>query len=361
MSLPMPQIPDNATESYLEKVAEKIYLRLDESDNVRVKERLHTLLATVEERRLRLHRQANAEHEAEQADFEQESETPLELLQSTELSENEQKDLKKRLKNALTDIKQQRSTFPEETMTFSPASQAANPPEEDEDDEPVPSNTILSKLDLNQEDYGLVKGRMAEMLSDIKKQHELEQQPEEDEDILELGPEETIELGPDQQIDLLVEQTIDLGPEFEVYEGETLQFDAETGAAPEAADAPSSSLQEIPSQSLIERTVAEESGELTFSDACRRISKGEAITLLEKVGLSEREQEMFEAFGEHLSQMKGLKRQQVFEMQHMTGRSIRELEQIFKTYHLQGYLRAELNNIYNRLLNLRSRFSILQH
>ncbi len=362
MSLPLPQIPDNATESYLEKVAEKIYQRLDGSGNKRVKERLHTLLATVEERRLRLHQQAKVKREAERKDSEHSPETPLELLKSSELSEDEQQNIKKRLKNVLADIKQQRSAFPQETMTFSPASQAA-PAEED--DEPAPSSTILAKLDLNQEDYGLVKERMAEMLNDIKQQRGDEQKEEEEEEILELGPDQALSLGPEQEIDLLVEQTIDLGPEFEVYEGETIQLETEAVREPAEVEGETRSAdplqQAIPSQSLIERTLDEESGELTFSDACRRVAKGEAVTLLEKVGLSEREQEMFAAFTEHLSQMKGLKRQQVFEMQHMTGRSIRELEQIFKTYHLHGYLRAEMNNIYNRLLNLRSRFSVLQH
>ena len=95
--------------------------------------------------------------------------------------------------------------------------------------------------------------------------------------------------------------------------------------------------------------------------ACRRISKGESLVLLEKIGLSEREQLMLWAFHEFLHQMKGVKRQQSYDMQHLTARSIRELEQIFKTYQIQGYLRAELNNIYNRLLNLRGRFSVLLH
>jgi hypothetical protein len=46
-------------------------------------------------------------------------------------------------------------------------------------------------------------------------------------------------------------------------------------------------------------------------------------------------------------------------MQHLTARSIHELDLIFKTYRIQGYLKAELTNVYNRLLNLRGRFSIL--
>ena len=68
---------------------------------------------------------------------------------------------------------------------------------------------------------------------------------------------------------------------------------------------------------------------------------------------------MVVAFTAHLTSYKGLKKQQVFEMQHLTARSIHELDQIFKTYQIQGYLKAELTNVYNRLLNLRSRFSML--
>lgn len=99
--------------------------------------------------------------------------------------------------------------------------------------------------------------------------------------------------------------------------------------------------------------------DISFSAVCRRIGKGESLKLFANIDLSKREQEMLQAFEDHLSQVKSLKKQQVFDMQHLTSRSINELDQIFKTYHLQGYLRAELNNIYNRLLNLRGRLSTL--
>ncbi|PID59128.1 hypothetical protein CSB45_01620 [candidate division KSB3 bacterium] len=249
MSLPSPQLPENATESYLEKVAEKIYSHLHEIDNIRIKERLQSLLAAVEERLLQMHQQA----------------------------------------------------------------------QDGDDEERSPSSTSQpATLDLSPEDYGIIKKRMTDMLHGIKKEKD------EDEGILELGEEEEIE------------QPSDLSQQFMSRDAEHLPLHGDT-------------------------LVAEPDRELTFSDACRRVGQGEAPALLEQVDISEREQEMLAAFTRHLSQMKGLKRQQIFEMQHMTGRSIRELEQIFKTYHLQGYLRAELNNVYNRLLNLRSRFSILQH
>ena len=98
-----------------------------------------------------------------------------------------------------------------------------------------------------------------------------------------------------------------------------------------------------------------------FVDVCEKISKGQSLELLKKLTLSEREQDLINAFTAHLSNYKGLKKQQVFEMQHLTSRSIHELDLIFKTYRIQGYLKAELNNVYNRLLNLRGRYSILQN
>jgi hypothetical protein len=99
----------------------------------------------------------------------------------------------------------------------------------------------------------------------------------------------------------------------------------------------------------------------TFTEICEKVGQGEPLSLLQNIPLSERERNLVQAFMGHLSSYKGLKKQQAFEMQHLTARSIRELDLIFKTYHIDGYLKAELHNVYNRLLNLRSRFSVLQH
>ena len=101
------------------------------------------------------------------------------------------------------------------------------------------------------------------------------------------------------------------------------------------------------------------SSDAEFTEICEKVSQGHSLKLFDSIALSEREQDLVNTFVAHLSSYKGLKRQQAFEMQHLTARSISELDLIFKTYHLQGYLRAELMNVYNRLLNLRSRFSIL--
>jgi hypothetical protein len=101
--------------------------------------------------------------------------------------------------------------------------------------------------------------------------------------------------------------------------------------------------------------------ELTFEEICKKVGDGEPLDLFYKATLSDREKQMLKAFSGHMVQFKALKRQQTFDLQHLTGRSIRDLEEIFKLYQPQGYMRAELNNVYNRLLNLRSRFSILTH
>ena len=96
-----------------------------------------------------------------------------------------------------------------------------------------------------------------------------------------------------------------------------------------------------------------------FIDICKKISQGHSIELFQSMPLSDREQDILNAMTSQLNSYKGLKKQQVFEMQHLTARSIHELDLIFKTYHIQGYLKAELNNVYNRLLNIRGRFSML--
>ncbi len=102
-------------------------------------------------------------------------------------------------------------------------------------------------------------------------------------------------------------------------------------------------------------------GELPFEEACQKVKAGESLGLLYKAGLTRREKEMLWAVEGYLKELKGLKRQQTFDLQHLTAKSIRELEQIFKTYQPQGYMNVELHNVYNRLLTLRSRFSILLH
>jgi hypothetical protein len=96
-----------------------------------------------------------------------------------------------------------------------------------------------------------------------------------------------------------------------------------------------------------------------FIAACEKVSQGNSPALFDAMSLTDRERDLINAFIAHLSTYKGLKKQQAFEMQHLTARSIHELDLIFKTYKIQGYLKAELNNVYNRLLNLRGRFSIL--
>ncbi|PIE35538.1 hypothetical protein CSA56_03800 [candidate division KSB3 bacterium] len=340
MNRAFPEIPATATEAYLEKLAQKIYTRLDITDNEEIKKRLRLLLETVEERKQQLIEQTKTfESDAQET----RTRTPLDILKTTKLSTEQQEVVKARLENVLADIRDQRSPSPQETLTRS-----------------LPPTSLETDL-LTEQEYELVKHRMAEMLAEIgAHQHTAEQDSTEEEVILELGEDleigenreltqddELFELGPEQEIDQDVEAFLD-AQEFDTLEFSAATTQNEQQTAPER-------------ETYREELEPDADEQLSFEAACRRIGKGEALVLFDRIKISPREELMVEAFKEHLTQMKGLKRQQVFDMQHLTSRSIRELEQIFKTYHLQGYLRAELNNIYNRLLNLRSRFSILQH
>ena len=310
----MPEIPLTATETYLEKITEKIHKRLEETDSERVKKRLYALLKTVEERQQQL--QQHTKTSATQTSQES-SKAPYKHLEEFELLDNEQKDVE-------------------------------------------PSQAPLETGDLTDEGDTFVQDPMAEMIAEIQEQQEKSFQHLEvdEETIFELGPDlelildskQTVEPVSEREIETSQEQIIELGPEHEIEPG----TEQEVIPTSEQATEPVQELQpELSEQTDLEL--------LSFENICQRVGKGESLILFEKIALSEREQQIIEAFNEHLTQMKGLKRQQAFDMQHLTARSIRELEQILKTYHLQGYLRAELNNIYNRLLNLRSRFSILLH
>lgn len=115
---------------------------------------------------------------------------------------------------------------------------------------------------------------------------------------------------------------------------------------------------------ILKQTFQEEikkSAELSFAEVCLKVMDGETLGLFDHVDLSEREQELITAFLGHLSSVQGIKKQKVYEMQYMTGRSIVELERLFKTYNLQlqGPVYSELSRIFNRLVFLRNQFSLL--
>ncbi len=348
MKTTIPEIPATATEEYLEKLTEKIYKRLEGASSQASKKRLHLLLETVEKRKQQLPQPTRTLPNGTSDTL---TKTPLDILETAKLSPEQHAKIKSRLENVLADIKQQRVHAPHETLTQSFS----------EKNDEIPSQALLETSQLTEHEYELVKQRMTEMLAEIGKQHpSSDQKSAEENEIIELGQELEIEekTGGEREDELF-----DLGPEQEIEAFLDAQ-ELETLKLPTTPD------QQLPlsdqEEGTVEKTDQDDieldaDGNISFEAACRRVGTGESLVLFEKTQISEREQLMVEAFKEHLTQLKGLKRQQIFDMQHLTARSIRELEQIFKTYHLQGYLRAELNNIYNRLLNLRSRFSILQH
>ncbi|GAK51973.1 hypothetical protein U14_03219 [Candidatus Moduliflexus flocculans] len=371
----LPQIPDTATEEYLEKLEEKIQQRLNSATPL-VAARLRAMLEEVRQRKQQLQEEAAAFVEDVTSNVSQED--PLGSLATDVLNTDEQQHVKEGLQKILDDVKKQRQDKSQnETRTFIvPQAQPTY--------ESGATNFHPEADSLSDQEFLVVKDRMKEILSEVQQQRQHPPSPDDmHEDILDLdesveiqqasesapGVEVELELSEDFEINIgkpapLTEETeFLLGEDFEIKDQE--QQGLETGRFQKfnVTEDEYQGFQERfrTLKERVEITAAEESGELTFEAACRRVSKGESLVVLEKVGLSEREQLMLWAFHEFLHQMKGVKRQQSYDMQHLTARSIRELEQIFKTYQIQGYLRAELNNIYNRLLNLRGRFSILLH
>ena len=370
----LPQIPETATEEYLEKLEEKIQQRL-ESATPLVAARLRAMLQEVHQRKQQL--QAEAATFVEDVTKSVSRDDPIGTLATHALDEGEQQHVKTGLQKILDEVKKQRADHPQhETRTFvQPQARTAFDGE--------PSSFRAGKDSLTNQEFLLVKDRMKDMLTEVQQQRQQPAAPDEiDEAVLELnesneiqdrrepasGMEVEFELGEDFEID---EERPDLPEESEFVLGEDLEIRAQHQQETLAERAQKFNVTDDEYQEFQERfrtlkqrielTEQEKSGELTFEDACRRVSTGESLSIMEKVGLSEREQLLLWAFHEFLHQMKGVKRQQSYDMQHLTARSIRELEQIFKTYQIQGYLRAELNNIYNRLLNLRGRFSVLLH
>lgn len=368
----LPQIPDTATEEYLEKLEEKIRQRL-ESATPLVAARLRSMLEEVDRRKEQFHQEAATFVEDVTANVSQDD--PVGTLATHVLNEGEQQHVKAGLQKILDEVKKQRPDPPQhETRTFVlPQARTAVDGE---------SSSFRAGTDtLTDQEFLLVKDRMKDMLTEVQQQRLQPAAPDEM-DVFELdesneiqdmrepssGMDVEFELGEDFEIKQ--EERADLSEESEFVLDENLEIrehQQETLAdRAQKFNVTDDEYQEFQDRfrtlrQRIELTEQEKSGELTFEDACRRVSTGESLFILEKVGLSEREQLLLWAFHEFLHQMKGVKRQQSYDMQHLTARSIRELEQIFKTYQIQGYLRAELNNIYNRLLNLRGRFSVLLH
>lgn len=371
----LPQIPETATEEYLEKLEEKIQQRLDSATPL-VAARLRAMLEEVRQRKQQLQEEAAAFVEDVTSNVSQED--PFGSLATDVLNTDEQRHVKEGLQKILDDVKKQRNNAPQsETQTFIlPQARSTY--------ESGAANFHPGADSLSDQEFLVVKDRMKEILTEVQQQRQHPSSPDDmHEDILDLdesveiqqasesasGMEVELELSEDFEVNIgkpapLTEETeFLLGEDFEIKAQEQQGLETERFQKFNVTEDEYQGFQERfrTLKERVEITAEEESGELTFEAACRRVSKGESLVVLEKVGLSEREQLMLWAFHEFLHQMKGVKRQQSYDMQHLTARSIRELEQIFKTYQIQGYLRAELNNIYNRLLNLRGRFSVLLH
>ena len=345
----LPEIPETATEEYLEKLTEKILNQLEKASNKNVRLRLNTLLQEVQRRKKKLLQEIEETH----GDTSQtKGQDPLKMFDTANLTTNEQQQIKERLKYVLEDIKQQRPESQQFSLDVSTPADAS--------DAETSPHALLNTVELTKNEYQIVKERMKEMLFEVQEQRQdrlLEEHltEEEEEEILledevipgeELSEEEiSFEGGILEEEEIEAEDIIlledEVLPEEEWIEEEPV----------------------LPEDSELEVSIDEQDEELegvfTFDTVCNKVKAGEPLTLFKHLILTEREQAMIVAFEGYIKQTKGLKRQQVFDIQHLTSRSIRELDQLFKTYHLQGYLSVELHNIYNRLLNLRSRISIL--
>lgn len=355
------RIPETATESYLEHLEANIMRQISQTNNSKVKAHLHGLLREVQ-RRLKQFRQ-NAQPESEQEgsslevllltdDLAEEASSPeitpaaaaakpalaaaaddaeafvlTDIIEEMEeipaeddpLSTVERRVFKDRLHGLLEKFQEKQKVSPEQ------------PPNQILTDlmQEMNRETPLDHADMTEEQHEKIKNRLKGILGAFQAQTE-EQEPPAPSFLETLTkvhrsvPDEDTELPPVEDL-------------------ETLRFFAGQSAAATSAAAGANPL--APDE--------------VFLEVCQKVAQGESLALLKALDLSPREKELLKAFLSHLSSYKGLKKQQSFEMQHLTARSIHELDQIFKTYQLQGYLKAELNNVYNRLLNLRSRFSLL--
>ena len=346
----IPQIPDTATETYLEHLEDNITRQLKRTKNKKIRAHLEGMLKEVRRRLAEFRQQSQEEPDQTAVDglgvFEltdiveevseeapdQESQEEADVLvltdiveevseeispENEDLSEKERGVVKDRLRDVIEKFQDRKQASPQQssTMLLSDIMEEVN--------EEAPLDT----LDLTEQAQEKIKNRLKGILEAFR---EKSQEPT-TQSILENLTE--INKGiPSDEAGILVE------------EQETVQF--RPGEFTQRFQAGDKDFQPV-------------STDEEFIAACEKVSQGHSPGLFDGIALSDRERDLVNAFIAHLSTYKGLKKQQAFEMQHLTARSIHELDLIFKTYKIQGYLKAELNNVYNRLLNLRSRFSIL--
>lgn len=346
----LPEIPETATEEYLEKLTEKILMQLEKASNRNVRFRLTALLQEVQRRKKKLlEEKTSTTHKEALLTGKQDT---LKMFDTANLSKDEQQQVKERLRYVLEDIQKQR---PESQQVSLPL-----PIQGKEELAEISPQALLNTAELTEQEYQIVKERMKGMLIEVHEQRQeqllnMEMGEEEGEEIL--LDEEVIPGAESSQSDFLIEGEMISREEFEPEE--VILLEDEVGQDEEGLENFSVEHEETEAESIHIHQEDELEEPFSFETICRKVKVGEPLMLFSKTALTEREQAMLVAFEGYIKQTKGLKRQQIFDIQHLTSRSIRDLDQLFKTYHLQGYLSAELHNIYNRLLNLRSRISTL--
>lgn len=350
------QIPETATETYLHHLGENIHRQLERTKNKKVREHLESMLHEVQEHMERLRRKTEQFLETAESDS-------LDVLELTD-------------------------AFEEETLQFPVAGQPLSgepqaPPQttvagvsEDDDVllltdsiEEEAEQLIADASDLPPNEQEIVKARLRQALSTFHERKEAAPQATDSMLLSDIIQEIGNEAPTGAQQSHIKDRLQNLLANFQArQEPGTEEAPAEKNKRPPRRGMGSAEEEDELSEEEFAQELRKEKYEFhpitndpAFIMICQQISQGESWQALKDMKLSEREQDLVNAFLAHFSSYKGLKKQQIFEMQHLTARSIHELDLIFKTYHIQGYLKAELVNVYNRLLNLRSRFSILLH
>jgi len=354
------QIPDTATETYLEHLESNIVRQLKKTKNKKIKAHLQGMLQEVRDRLKEFRQKLRQEPEQVSAD-------ELEVLELTEI------------------VEEVGEETPEEAQEFPQEPEEASVDElgvlELTDIVEEVSEEISPEIeDLTEKEQEIVKDRLKEVVEKFQDRKQASPQKSDTlllEDIMqevsEEAPLDTTDLSESAQEKIKNRLKGILGAFQAKAQESTHQSFIETLTKVSRGGAVDEAGHPIGEQETVQFRTGEFAEKIQKGDkgfqavstdeefiaACEKVSQGLSPALFDSIGLSDRERDLVSAFIAHLSTYKGLKKQQAFEMQHLTARSIHELDLIFKTYKIQGYLRAGLANVYNRLLNLRSRFSIL--
>jgi hypothetical protein len=377
-------VPQAATEKYYERLAENIQRRIKETKSRRDKERLELMLQEVRKRMLSV-------QEADEPEPEQPSaEASNELLLTDTMEEEHDVSATKSLwqsRDAQPDSEQPGSEVSDELLLTEVVAEGdgistaetllSREPVEESDAllltdiiEEVEEATVDEDETLSENEREIVKERLKGILGRFQDRRHQAPQKRADQVLTEVVQEITKEAPLDRadfsknEQDKIKDRLKLILETFKAESQGSTILNAGTELLLEEIDLVKDHLKiiQVPEETVIRGSGQEfqaVSSDQAFTEICDKIGKGESLALLDSLDLSDRERYLVKTFLNHFASYKGLKKQQAFEMQHLTGRSIRELDLIFKTYHIDGYLKAELHNVYNRLLNLRSRFSVL--